>query len=148
MWHSKNLMESQIVRGGMKHVSIISPVCNEEGNILPFINAIMEVMKSLPYAYTLLFIDDGSTDSTLQKIKCFACRYHNIHYVSLSRNFGHQSALKAGFDMACGDCVISIDGDMQHPADLIPAMLEKYEEGYDVVYTLRKDDKSLPFFKR
>lgn len=132
----------------MKHISIISPVCNEEGNVEAFAQAIMTTMRSLDYHYTLLFVDDGSTDRTLEKIKCLACRHHCINYISLSRNFGHQSALKAGFDMAAGDCVITIDGDMQHPPSLIPAMLEKYEEGYDVVYTLRKEDNKLPFVKR
>jgi dolichol-phosphate mannosyltransferase len=132
----------------MKHVSIISPVYNEQGNIEAFATAITQIMSALAYSYSLIFIDDGSTDTTLEKIKCIACRHPMVRYVSLSRNFGHQSALKAGLDMACGDCVISIDGDMQHPVSLIPAMLEKYEEGYDVVYTLRKEDKSLPFIKR
>ncbi|HET6996162.1 MAG TPA: glycosyltransferase family 2 protein [Chitinophagaceae bacterium] len=93
-------------------------------------------------------MDDGSTDDTLNKVKCLSCRYSNVRYVSLSRNFGHQSALKAGLDLACGNCVISIDSDMQHPADLIPCMLEKYEEGYEVVYTLRREDQRLPLIKR
>jgi polyisoprenyl-phosphate glycosyltransferase len=132
----------------MKHVCIISPVYNEQDNIDPLTSAIVKTMLNLPYSYSLLFIDDGSTDATLDKIKAIVYGNTSVRYISLSRNFGHQSAIKAGLDMADGDCVISIDGDMQHPVDIIPAMLEKYEEGYDVVYTLRKDDKSLPLIKR
>lgn len=132
----------------MKHVYIISPVYNEQDNIEALNSAIVNIMGNLPYNYSLLFIDDGSTDNTLDKIKKIASGNAAVQYISLSRNFGHQSALKAGLDKAYGDCVISMDADMQHPADLIPAMLEKYEEGYEVVYTLRQEDKSLPFFKR
>jgi dolichol-phosphate mannosyltransferase len=132
----------------MRHVSIISPVFNEEGNIAAFALAVKETMQDLPYSYSLIFIDDGSSDGTLDAIKQTACRERSIQFVSLSRNFGHQSALKAGLDMAQGDCVISLDGDMQHPVDLIPAMLEKFESGYDIVYTIRKDNEKLPLLKR
>jgi polyisoprenyl-phosphate glycosyltransferase len=132
----------------MKHICIISPVYNEQGNIGALTNAIISSLRNLSYTYTLLFIDDGSTDDTLNNIKKIASQNVNVQYISLSKNFGHQSALKAGLDMASGDCVISLDGDMQHPPDLIPAMLEKFEEGYEVVYTIRQDDKNLPFVKR
>ena len=132
----------------MKQVCIIVPVCNEQEVVELLASAIKDTMQRLPYNYSLLLIDDGSTDSTLEKIKQLAAADSALRYISLSRNFGHQSALKAGLDMAAGDCVISMDGDMQHPVDLLPAMLEKYEEGYDVVYTLRSEDKKLPFIKR
>jgi polyisoprenyl-phosphate glycosyltransferase len=132
----------------MKHVCIISPVYNEQDNVEALTCSIIKTMQSLPYNYSVILIDDGSTDSTLAKIKKIACGNANVQYISLSRNFGHQSALKAGLDMASGDCVISMDADMQHPVDLIPVMLEKYEEGYEVVFTLRQEDKSLPAMKR
>jgi polyisoprenyl-phosphate glycosyltransferase len=132
----------------MKHVSIITPVYNEEKNIPLLINTIATVMKDLSYSYNVIMVDDGSSDGTLSVIKEYTAKYPEIKYISFSRNFGHQNALKAGLDMAMGDCVISMDGDMQHPADLIPVMLAKYEEGYDVVYTIRLEDKSLPTLKK
>lgn len=132
----------------MKEVCIISPVYNEQNNVDPLAAAIIRTMQALPYNYKIIFVDDGSSDDTLEKIKKLARGNSSIQYISLSRNFGHQNALKAGLDMASGDCVISLDGDMQHPPDLIPIMLEKFEEGYDVVYTLRKVDNKLPFIKR
>jgi dolichol-phosphate mannosyltransferase len=75
-------------------------------------------------------------------------QFPTVRYLSFSRNFGHQFALKAGLDYADGDCVISMDGDMQHPPELIPAMLEGWEQGNDVVYTIREEDKQLPYGKR
>jgi polyisoprenyl-phosphate glycosyltransferase len=132
----------------MKHVCIITPVYNEEKNVPLLVATIHQVMAPLPYSYNIILVDDGSSDNTLQVIKEQALANDKINYISFSRNFGHQNALKAGLDMASGDCVISMDGDMQHPADLIPAMLAKYEEGYDVVYTIRQDDKKLPALKK
>jgi polyisoprenyl-phosphate glycosyltransferase len=132
----------------MKHVSIITPVYNEEKNIPLLINTIATVMKDLPYHYNVIMVDDGSSDGSLSVIKEQVTIHPEVKYISFSRNFGHQNALKAGLDMAIGDCVISMDGDMQHPADLIPVMLAKYEEGYDVVYTIRQEDKNLPAFKK
>jgi polyisoprenyl-phosphate glycosyltransferase len=132
----------------MKHVSIITPVYNEEKNIPLLVNTIATVMKDLPYHYNVIMVDDGSSDGSLSVIKEQVTIHPEVKYISFSRNFGHQNALKAGLDMAIGDCVISMDGDMQHPADLIPVMLAKYEEGYDVVYTIRQEDKNLPAFKK
>ncbi len=132
----------------MKHLNIIIPVYNEEGSIVLLVTSIHNVMKEIPYSYSLLFVDDGSSDNTLGNIKNLLPHDSTIHYISLSRNFGHQNALKAGLDKTNGDCVITMDGDLQHPPELIPLMLKKYEEGYDIVYTIRQDEKNLPFFKR
>src|SRR5690606_23359714 len=72
----------------------------------------------------------------------------HIFFIEFSRNFGHQLALKAGLDYANGDCVISMDCDMQHPPTLLPELLNKWEEGFEVVYTIREEDKKLPAGKR
>ncbi|MDQ6609070.1 MAG: glycosyltransferase family 2 protein, partial [Bacteroidota bacterium] len=82
------------------------------------------------------------TDQTLAVLKCFATQFTCIKYISFSRNFGHQMALKAGLDRCLGDCAISLDGDMQHPPSVIPALLQQWEQGYDVVYTIRKDTRT------
>lgn len=131
-----------------KRVSVIIPVCNEEANIATVIGALQGVFQSLPYQYSITFIDDGSNDGTLQELKREASANNLVFFVSLSRNFGHQNALKAGLDMADGDCVIMMDGDMQHPPDLIPEMLMHWEAGNDIVYTIRKDHKEMPLMKR
>src|SRR5687767_801462 len=131
-----------------KLVSIIVPVHNERENVSVMAKTIKRIFSGLRYRYNLLFVDDGSSDLTLHEIKKLAIQDENIRFISFSRNFGHQAAIKAGLDKADGDCVITMDGDLQHPPQLIPQLLEKWEEGYDVVYTVRKEDKNLPFFKR
>jgi len=131
-----------------KRISIVVPVCNEEANIPVITAALKTVFQSLAYPYTLIFIDDGSTDGTLEEIKREAAVNPQLFFIALARNFGHQNALKAGLDMADGDCVIMMDGDMQHPPDLIPEMLAQWEAGHDIVYTIRKDHKEMPLMKR
>jgi len=130
-----------------KKISIVVPVLNEEGNVEVLIGGISKEIKGR-YPYEIIFVDDGSVDGTLEAIKKARKTDKNIKYISFSRNFGHQNALRAGLDFANGDCVISIDGDMQHPPKLIPEMLKKWEEGFDVVYTKRKDDPGTPYLKR
>ena len=131
-----------------KRISIVVPVCNEEANVKVMAASLQNVFQSLPYIYTLMFVDDGSTDATMQEIKKLAAENTNVFFISLARNFGHQNALKAGLDMADGDAVIMMDGDMQHPPDLIPEMLKQWEAGIDIVYTIRKDHKEMPMMKR
>ena len=130
-----------------KTVSIVIPVFNESGNIIPMIEKLSNSICD-SYHYEIIFVDDGSTDDTLEQLKSMTSKNNNIFYISLSRNFGHQNALKAGLDKATGDCVISLDGDLQHPPELIPAMLKFWETGSDIVYTRRCEDKRLSFVKR
>jgi polyisoprenyl-phosphate glycosyltransferase len=132
----------------MKQLSIVIPVYNEEKNIPLLIDTLVAIVQNLSYTYQIILVDDGSSDKSLQEIKIQSLKNNCIKYISFSRNFGHQNALKAGLDMATGDCVISMDGDMQHPADLIPDMVAKYEEGYDIVYTIRLDESNTPSFKK
>ena len=131
-----------------KKIAIVIPSFNEEGNIEIMAKSIKDTMQVLPYDYELIFVDDGSSDNTLAKLKELTQSYDNLFFVELSRNFGHQNALKAGVDIANANAVITMDGDMQHPPELIPQLLKKWEEGYDVVYTRREDDKSNSYIKR
>lgn len=131
-----------------KKIAIVIPSFNEEGNIEIMAKSIKDTMQVLPYDYELIFVDDGSSDNTLIKLKELYQSYDNLFFVELSRNFGHQNALKAGVDIANANAVITMDGDMQHPPELIPELLKKWEEGYDVVYTRREDDKGNSYFKR
>lgn len=132
-----------------KLISIVIPVCNEEANIPILAEAIDHIFSKLPaYSYQLLYVNDGSTDNSLFVLKALSNKLKNFYYINLSRNFGHQNALKAGLDMAQGDAVIMMDADMQHPPALIPELLAEWEKGNDVVYTIRKDHKELPLMKR
>lgn len=129
-------------------VSVVIPAHNEEENIVVIVDRIEKVFNELHYNFEILVVDDGGTDKTLHIIEGLAKIKDNFFYIELSRNFGHQPALKAGLDYAKGDCVISLDADLQHPPELFKQMLEKWEEGYDIVYTRREDDKRLSIKKR
>lgn len=131
-----------------KLVSIVIPAYNEAENVFVIAESIKSVFSSLNYNYELILVDDGSADHTLEKIKEYTINSPNVFYLEFSKNFGHQLAVKAGMDNAFGDCVISMDCDMQHPPEIIPQMLLKWEEGFEVVYTIREEDKNLPKRKR
>jgi len=131
----------------MKKISIVIPSFNEAGNIAELVNRLTAVLNKVPYTYEVLFVDDGSSDNTLETLKGLNSQNNNLYYLELSRNFGHQNALKAGYDYADGDCIISMDGDLQHPPELILQFLEKWEEGYDVVYTTREYHDEATYFK-
>jgi glycosyltransferase involved in cell wall biosynthesis len=129
-------------------VAIVVPVSNEEANVSVLAAALKEVFKPLNYSYSVTFVDDGSTDNTLNELKKLAQDNKHVFFISLARNFGHQNALKAGLDMVDSDCVIMMDGDMQHPPALIPEMIALWESGNDIVYTIRNDHKEIPLLKR
>jgi polyisoprenyl-phosphate glycosyltransferase len=131
-----------------KKISIIIPVYNEVSNLTLMLDALKNVFTPLPYHYNIIFVDDGSSDDSLSFIKQLAKANSEINYISFSRNFGHQNALKAGLDMSDADAVISMDGDMQHPPSLLPQLLSLWEAGNDVVYTIRQEEKNMPFVKR
>lgn len=131
-----------------KLVSVVIPAFNEAENLVVIIDRLESVFSNTSYDVEFILVDDGSKDKTLSILKTMAKVKANLFYIEFSRNFGHQLALKAGLDKANGNCVISLDADLQHPPELITDMLTKWEEGYDVVYTRRKEDKTLPYRKR
>ncbi|WP_248282147.1 glycosyltransferase family 2 protein [Mucilaginibacter robiniae] len=130
-----------------KKVSVVIPSFNEEGNIEVLALRLITALEKLPYEHEVIFVDDGSSDNTLEKLKNISDISRHLYYLELSRNFGHQNALKAGYDYANGDCIISMDSDMQHPPEMIAQFLEKWEEGYDVVYTCREYQDEATIFK-
>ncbi len=134
----------------MKTVGIVIPIMNESGNVSRLVERIRAVFRQesmKDYECSILFVDDGSTDDTLSVVRAEAAAGKDVTYISLSRNFGHQNALKAGLDHAEGDCVISMDGDLQHPPELIPELVKAWEQGAQIVNTLR-DDKNTSLFKK
>jgi dolichol-phosphate mannosyltransferase len=128
-------------------VSIVIPCYNEAGNIDELYAQLEPVLADLT-SYEVIFVDDGSKDHTVEKIEELRAANANLKLIELSRNFGHQAALKAGLDHAQGNCVISMDADLQHPPALIPELINKWKDGYEVVFTQRDEDKNLSFFKR
>lgn len=131
-----------------QNISIVIPCFNEEECIKALYDALCPVMDKLSFPYDLIFVDDGSTDGTLEIISLLAEQDPHVRWLSFSRNFGHQKALKAGLDYAKGEVVITMDADMQHPSSLIPVMLSRWAEGYDIVDTIRLDDKQCNYFKK
>lgn len=131
-----------------KKISVIIPCFNEEKGIVDFYEELSCVMAANTDQYEILFIDDGSTDLTLDTLLEVYRKDEHVRVLELSRNFGHQAAISAGLDAAEGDAVIMMDADMQHPVAVIPAMLEKWLEGYDVVYTIRNDPPDIRPFKK
>ncbi|MCG6930411.1 MAG: glycosyltransferase family 2 protein [Desulfofustis sp.] len=128
-------------------LSIIIPVYNEADNIHTLYNEISNNIKTITNK-ELIFINDGSSDHTLEQIQALQQVDPSVHFINFSRNFGHQCALKAGLELCSGDVVISIDGDLQHPPSLLPLLLDKWKDGYDVVITIREELPGGNFFKR
>jgi glycosyltransferase involved in cell wall biosynthesis len=130
-------------------ISIVVPTLNEEGNIEVLYQEIRKVFSALEsFDFELIYVNDGSTDDSLEYIKRLSNEDHRVRFLSFSRNFGHQNALKAGLDHAEGDAVISMDADMQHPPTLIPQMFKLWKEGNDVVFSIRHDNNQISLFKK
>lgn len=134
-------------------LSIIIPCYNEEETIRPFLEATKCVeRKMLDLHFDYIFVDDGSKDATLEVLEEVSHFYHNVSYLSFSRNFGKEAALLAGLEHATGELVTVMDADLQDPPELLVEMYEKIKEGYDVVGTRRKDREGEPrirsFFSR
>lgn len=129
-------------------VSIIIPCYNEAGNIKVLYQKILEQVNKLGIGYELIFIDDGSIDETFNIIKSLHKENPNVKSVSFSRNFGHQAAIIAGLDFCKGDCAIMMDADLQHPPELIPKMISLWEDGFEIVNTIRDETSGQTFFKK
>ncbi|WP_439489502.1 glycosyltransferase family 2 protein [Algoriphagus sp.] len=128
-------------------ITILIPCYNEEININYLISRLLPELSD--YNFKVLFIDDGSTDQILTKLYALSAANPRIKYISFSRNFGHQAALKAGYTQCKdADVVITMDADLQHPPEMIPEMMEKWKQGYKIVNTIRKSDQNTSFFKR
>lgn len=131
-------MEQQTERK-KKSVTLIVPAFNEEESLRPFYEQTLMTIDQLEdYDFELLFINDGSTDATQEILKELAAKDKRVAYIALSRNFGKEAAMLAGFDHARGDCAIVMDADLQHPPHVITEMLEQWELGYNDVYARRR----------
>jgi dolichol-phosphate mannosyltransferase len=132
-----------------RKISIVAPVFNEEDIVKEFYIQMKKLLERSGVNYEIVFVDDGSTDRSFDIIK--ACRAESrgkVKVVRLARNFGHQLAITAGERHASGDAVVIIDCDLQDPPELVPEFIEKWREGYDVVYGVRSERKGETRFKR
>jgi len=131
----------------LKLVSIVVPVYNEQENMEVFYQEVLKYMEPLTYHFELVFVDDGSKDATPLIIERLAAKDSRVRGLILARNFGHQTALSCGMDHAEGDCVVTMDGDMQHPPEMLPQLIAKWEEGIEVVQTIRKTTEGVSWLK-
>ena len=129
-------------------ISVVVPVFNEEGNIGPLYEAVRAEFDNLWYDFELILVDDGSTDTSLEVARKIAGRDARVRVVSFSRNFGTQSAIVAGLEHVIGAAAVVMDADLQHPPSLIPTMIARWKEGFDVVFAVRKDTEGVSRFKR
>lgn len=130
-----------------KLISVVIPMYFEEKVVNECYSRLTKVMKSSSYDYELIFVNDGSTDNTIEILSNIAQRDIRVKIIDFSRNFGHQIAVTAGIDRARGEAVVVIDADLQDPPELIYDMIKKWEEGYEVVYAKRKKREGETFFK-
>ncbi|KKP89931.1 MAG: Glycosyl transferase family 2 [Candidatus Moranbacteria bacterium GW2011_GWC2_37_73] len=134
----------------MKKISIIIPAYNEEKNIPLIYIELQEVFKkcSDKYVFNILFINDGSLDNTIGEMEKLAQVDQDVKFIDFSRNFGKEVATTAGLNNCDGDACIMLDGDLQHPVELIPEFIAKWENGAEVVVGIRNKNKSNGFFKK
>lgn len=137
------------IRSEDPSLSVVVPVYNEESNLEQLYKRLVAVLKSLVSKYEIIFVDDGSSDNSINIIKEFADKDNQVKYISFSRNFGHEAASTAGMNNSTGDAVVLIDADLQDPPEVIPQLFKLWkEDGYDVIYAQRKKRKGENIFKK
>lgn len=131
-----------------KIVSIIISLYNEEGNILELYNGLKKNLQLTNVDHEIIFVNDGSNDKTLQICKEIMNHDKNVKIMNFLKNFGHEVAMRAGLDVAIGDALIFMDGDLQHPPEMLPLMIEKWKNGSEIVLTKRIDDEGKSIFNK
>ena len=129
-------------------ISIIVPIYNEEENLPELHRRVSEAMATAELPYEMVLVNDGSRDGSLAFMRELHARDPRVKYLSLSRNFGHQVAISAGLDHACGDAVVVMDADLQDPPEMIASLAARWRDGYDVVYAIRQDREGMPRWRR
>lgn len=128
--------------------SIVVPVFNEEKVLLEFYTRVTSILNNIKESYEIVFVNDGSVDNSLTILKELHAKDSNVKVINFSRNFGHQIAITAGMDYSTGNAVIIMDSDLQDPPEIIVKLIEKWKEGYDVVYAIREARKGETLFKK
>jgi glycosyltransferase involved in cell wall biosynthesis len=128
--------------------SVIAPIYNELENIPELYRRVSTVMSSLPGTWELVLVDDGSSDGSTDAIRALAQQDKHVRPVIFARNFGHQPAITAGWDYARGQAIIIMDADLQDPPEVIPDLIARWREGYEVVYAVRAEREGETWFKK
>jgi len=128
--------------------SIVAPVYNEVGNLRRFYTEVAKALESIGASWELIIVNDGSSDGSHELMIELAEQDSRVRVISFARNFGHQIAVTAGVDYASGDAIILIDADLQDPPAVIPRLIAKWKDGYEVVYAVRAERKGESFWKR
>lgn len=138
------------IKNTMKSILVIVPAYNEEQNILPVYEALKKVFSQLEskYSFEILFVNDGSSDDTMGEIGKLALKDQMVKYLDFSRNFGKEIATTAGINSCQADACIMVDADLQHPVELIPEFISRWEKGFDVVVGIRNKSKSDGLMKK
>lgn len=131
----------------MKQLSVVVSVYNEEAALDQFYQVTSGVLKMISWDYELIFVNDGSRDASLEILNRLAEQDERVKVVSFSRNFGHEAAMIAGIDHSSGDAIVCMDADLQHPPQCIPEIIERFEDGYEVINMVRTKNESAGWFK-
>ncbi len=131
-----------------RRLTVVVPFLNEEDNLEALHARLGTALAGQPETLEFLFVDDGSTDTSARRVRDLAARDPRVRLLRLSRNFGHQLAITAGMDHAGGDAVVIIDADLQDPPEVIPRLLERWREGHEVVYAVRRNRRGETLAKR
>jgi dolichol-phosphate mannosyltransferase len=134
-------MESQMI-------SIVIPIYNEAPNVAPLYETVKSIIKKLPQKFELIFVDDGSSDDSVKKLRQIARRDKRAKIIELARNFGKEIAVTAGIHTAKGDAAIIMDADLQHPPELLPQFVEQWQQGADIVVGVKRYSDKESWFKR
>ncbi len=128
--------------------SVVAPIFNELENIPELYRRVRDVMTATGETWELVLVDDGSTDGSTERIRALAKEDNRVRPVIFARNFGHQIAITAGWDYARGQAIIIIDADLQDPPEVIPELIARWREGYEVVYAVRTEREGESWFKK
>lgn len=142
-----SVCQGRLMGVSMKTISIVVSVYNEEKVLEEFYKETIEILRNCSWNYELIFVNDGSIDHSIQIIKKIAMRNKKVKIVDFSKNFGHEAAMIAGIDYSNGDGVICMDSDLQHPPEYIPEIIDKFEEGYEVISMVRTKNKDAGMIK-
>jgi glycosyltransferase involved in cell wall biosynthesis len=144
----KNILLFCTMKDEKKDLSVIIPIYNEEGNILPLFERLNKVISQLNIDTEYIFVNDGSKDKSIELIKKLSGENHSVCYIDFARNFGHQIAVTAGLEHCSGKAIVIIDADLQDPPELIRNLYEKWKEGFEVVYAKRNMRDGENFLKK
>ena len=128
--------------------SVVIPIHNEEDNLLELYNRLSIVLKNVCENYEIIFVNDYSSDKSLEIINNLSLKDSKVKFIDFSRNFGHQVSITAGMDYSSGEAVVIMDGDLQDPPELIPKLIEEWKKGFDVVYAVRRKREGETIFKK